>query len=84
MSTVSNRMMLDEAGNFKVFVAGVVLNRPKMPATMSVATHRYRAPARVPVESGVRAPATKPSYGHVRISKYAKDFAGMDRMGFMT
>lgn len=84
MSTVSNSMMLDEAGNFKVFVAGVVLNRPKLPATMSVATHRFRAPARVPVESGVRAPATKPCYGNVMISTFPKHFAGEDKMGFMT
>lgn len=84
MATVSNRAMLDEDGNFKVFVAGAVVHRPKMPATMNVATHKFRAPARVPVESGVKAPATKPTYGHVRVSKYSKDFAGMDRAGFMT
>lgn len=84
MATVSNREMLDEDGSFKVFVAGATLGRPKLPATMSVATHKFRAPKAVPVESGVKAPATKPTYGHVRISKYSKDFAGMDRMGFMS
>ena len=84
MSTVSNRAMLDEDGNFKVFVAGVVLNRPKMPATMSVATHKFRAPKKVGVESGVKAPATKPTYGHVMISTFPKHLAGMDSMGFMS
>jgi len=84
MSAVSNRMMLDETGNFKVFVAGVVLNRPKLPATMSVTKHGFRAPARVPVEAGAKSPATKPTYGHVRISKFPGHFAGMDPMGFMT
>ena len=84
MATVSNRMMLDEAGNFKVFVAGVVRDRPRLPATMSVAQFKFRAPTRVPVESGAKAPATKPTYGHVRISKFPGHFAGMDKAGFMT
>jgi hypothetical protein len=84
MSTVSNRAFLDEDGNFKVFVAGVVMDRPKMPATMSVSTHKFAAPTRVPVESGAKAPATKPTYGHVRVSKFPGHFAGMDSKGFMT
>lgn len=84
MSTVSNRTFLDEAGNFKVLVAGVTPHRAKLPATMNVNIHNFRAPSRVPVESGVKAPATKPTYGHVRISKFPGHFAGMDAAGFMT
>ena len=84
MSTVSLRDVLDEDGGFKVFVAGVVGRPARMPATKSVAYHKFRAPARVPVESGVKAPATKPTYGHVRISTFPKHLAGMDAAGFMT
>lgn len=84
MATVSNRAFLDEAGNFKVLVAGVVPHRGKLPATMNVNIHKFPAPTRVPVESGAKAPATKPTYGHVKISKFPGHFAGMDHQGFMT
>ncbi len=84
MATVETSKLLDEAGNFKVFVAGVVRDRPKLPATMSVAQRKFAAPSRVPVESGVKASATKEPFGHVRISKYPQHFAGMDKAGFMT
>jgi hypothetical protein len=84
MSTVETSKLLDEAGNFKVFVAGVVRDRPKLPATMSVNKRSFPAPSRVSVESGVKAPATKEPFGHVRISKFPDHFAGMDKMGFMT
>jgi hypothetical protein len=84
MSTVETSQLLDEAGNFKVLVAGVVVSRPKMPATMSVAQFKFPAPTRVPTESGVKASATKEPFGHVRISKFPGNFAGMDPQGFMT
>lgn len=84
MATVSNKAFLDADGDFKVFVAGAVLHRPKLPATMNVNLFKFRAPRSVPVESGVKAPATKPTYGHVRISKFPGHFAGMDAAGFMT
>lgn len=84
MSTVSTANLLDEAGNFKVFVAGVVRDRPRLPATMNINIRKFPAPTRVPVESGAKAPATKPTYGHVMISKFPGHFAGMDHQGFMT
>lgn len=84
MSAVSTAHLLDEAGNFKVFPAGVVLDRPKAPPTGAIPLVRIRAPKAVKVESGVRAPPTKPTYGHVRISKFPGHFAGMDAKGFMT
>lgn len=83
MSAVSTAHLLDEAGNFKVFPAGVVLDRPKAPPTGAIPLIKVRAPKRVPVESGVRAPATKPTYGHVRISKYPGHMGGLDAAGFM-
>jgi hypothetical protein len=83
MATVSTAHLLDEAGNFKVFPAGVVLHRPKAPPTGPIPLHKVRAPKSVKVESGVHAPPTKPTYGHVRISKYPGHFAGMDAAGFM-
>lgn len=84
MATLRNDEFLTEDGEFKVFVAGVVRDRPKLPATMSVSTHKFAAPKRVSVESGVKAPATKPCFGNVMISKFPGHFAGMDSKGFMT
>lgn len=84
MSAISAAGLLDEAGNFKVYPAGVVLDRPKAPATKAIPLIKVRAPKAVKVESGGRAPPTKPTYGHVRISKFPGHFAGMDAAGFMT
>ena len=84
MSAISTAGLLDEAGNFKVLPAGVVIGRAKPAATHAIPLVKVRAPKAVKVESGVRAPPTKPVYGHVRISKFPGGFAGMDRMGFMT
>lgn len=84
MATVTLAKMLDETGNFKVHPAGVVGERPKMPATSAIPLHPLRAPAPVKVESGIHAAATKVPFGHVMISKYPKHFAGMDHAGFMS
>jgi hypothetical protein len=67
----------------KAFVAGIV-HRAKMPATQAIKLYPMSAPKRVEVVSGVKAKATRPTYGMVRISTFPKDFAGMDKMGFMT
>lgn len=84
MSTVTTANLFAADGNFKVFVAGVVRDRPKMPATMAIAQHRVPMPSKPPVDSGVKAPATKCAFGHVRISTYPKHMAGYDAAGFMT
>lgn len=83
MTTVSNTKFLMESGAQKVFVAGVVKHRPSLPATMSVTQHKFRAPSKVPTVSGMKSPATKVPFGHVRISTFPKHFAGEDAMGFM-
>jgi hypothetical protein len=84
MATVLAHDLFDEAGAFKVFPAGVVLHRPKKPATGAIPVFKVPMPAKPKIESGLKAPATKPSYGHVRISTYPKHLAGMDPAGFMT
>jgi hypothetical protein len=84
MATVSTSNLFGPDGNFKVFVAGVVMDRPKAPATKAIPMRSFRMPGMPKIESGLKAPATKPTYGHVRISKYPKHMAGMDPAGFMT
>lgn len=71
------------AGMQKSFVAGIV-RRAKLPATQAIKLFPMSTPKVVPVEGGVRAKPTRPTFGHVRISTYPKHFAGMDAMGFMT
>jgi len=66
----------------KSFIAGVV-HRAKLPKTQAVKQFPMREPKMPPVEGGVRAKPTRPTFGHVRISTYPKHFAGMDAMGFM-
>lgn len=84
MSAISTAGLLDEAGNFKVLPAGVVIGRPKPALTKAIPLVKVRAPKAVKVESGGRAAATKVPFGHVRISTYPKHMAGMDPAGFMT
>lgn len=84
MSAISTSNLFGPDGNFKVFVAGVVNDRPKKPATREIPRHRVPMPSMPKIESGLRAPPTKPTYGHVRISKFPGHFAGMGAQGFMT
>lgn len=65
------------------FVAGIV-ERAKMPATRAVKLYPMSAPKVVRVESGMKASATRPTYGMVRVATYPKHFAGMDSAGYMT
>lgn len=82
MATVStNSEMI--ADMQKSFIAGVV-HRAKLPATQAIKLYPMSAPKKVEVESGVKAKATRPTFGMVRISTFPKHFAGMDTMGFMT
>ena len=84
MSAISTSNLFGPDGNFKVFVAGVVHHRAKTPATMAIPQHRVPMPSMPPVDSGLKAPATKCAFGHVRISTFPKHMAGMDSAGFMT
>lgn len=84
MSAISTSNLFGPDGNFKVFVAGVVHHRGKTPATTAIPQHRVPMPSMPSVGSGLKAPPTKPTYGHVRISKFPGHFAGMDKMLFMT
>ena len=65
-------------------IAGVVQHRGKVPATTPIKMFPMPAPKMPQVESGVRAKATRPTFGQVRISTYPMHMAGMDKMGFMT
>lgn len=65
-------------------VAGVVQHRGSLPATRAIKMFPMSAPKMPPVEGGVRAKPTRPTFGHVKISTYPKHMAGMDKAGFMT
>lgn len=75
MSVVADKFF-NEDDFQKVYVAGAVLDRPKLPATRAIPQTHMAPPKRVKVESGVKPPATKPTYGHVRVLGYPKALAG--------
>ena len=83
-TNVLSPQMFGPDGQFRVLPAGVVVGRPRKPATGPIPVFSVPMPSKPRIESGVKAPATKPSYGHVRISTYPKHLAGMDKRGFMT
>ena len=71
------------SGMQMAFVAGLV-SRADAPLTRAVKLYPLEAPKTVPVAS-VKAVATRPSsFGMVQMSKFPKQFAGMDAAGFMT
>jgi hypothetical protein len=83
-TNVLSDKMFGPDGQFKVLPAGVVVGRPRKPATGPIPTFTVPMPSKPKIESGVKAPATKCAFGHVRISTYPKHLAGMDPAGFMT